>query len=68
MIKVTINNTIYMLENQCTVYEAIRSIEKLPKMGIAVAVNNDVIPSSQWASKKLTDGDKITIIKAFYGG
>jgi len=36
--------------------------------GIAVAVNNNIIPQSEWSSKPLNDNDKITIIKASQGG
>jgi sulfur carrier protein len=36
--------------------------------GIAVAVNNNVIPKTEWQQKALNDNDKITIIKATQGG
>lgn len=36
--------------------------------GIAVAVNNRVIPQSQWEEALLGDGDSILIITAAQGG
>jgi sulfur carrier protein len=36
--------------------------------GVAVAVNNTVIPKAQWASTKLKSNDHILIIKATQGG
>ncbi len=36
--------------------------------GIAIAVNNQVIPRSQWEAFLLAEGDKITIIRATQGG
>lgn len=36
--------------------------------GIAVAINNHVIPRTEWNNKILTENDKITIIKATQGG
>jgi len=36
--------------------------------GIAVAVNNHVIPKKKWEEHALDDGDKILIIKAAAGG
>lgn len=36
--------------------------------GIAVAVNNHVVPQSQWASTALQDQDSILIITATQGG
>jgi sulfur carrier protein len=36
--------------------------------GIAVAVNDAVIPQPSWHKKTLSDGDKIEIIHAVQGG
>lgn len=36
--------------------------------GIAVAVNDMVIPKSQWSNSHIEEGDKILIIKASQGG
>jgi len=36
--------------------------------GIAVAVNDNIVPDSQWASFALHDGDKILVVTAAQGG
>jgi sulfur carrier protein len=36
--------------------------------GIAVAVNNRVVPKSEWANMQLAANDKITVIRATQGG
>ena len=36
--------------------------------GVAVAINNSVIPKNEWSDKTLVEGDKILIIKASAGG
>ncbi len=36
--------------------------------GIAVAVNNAVVPKAEWQNKVLNENDKITIIRATQGG
>lgn len=36
--------------------------------GIAIAVNQQVIPRSQWDSYVLAENDRITIIRATQGG
>ena len=41
---------------------------KFPTTGIAIALNNEVVPATEWGKKVLADGDKLTVIKAFYGG
>ncbi len=40
----------------------------LPARGVAVAVNNRMIPRIEWAEQTLAESDKITIIKAACGG
>ena len=42
--------------------------QNLPATGIAVAVNNRMIPRAEWDSFALNDGDNILIIKAVCGG
>lgn len=41
---------------------------QLPARGVALAVNNRVIPRMNWADTAVTEGDKVTIIKAAFGG
>jgi len=36
--------------------------------GLALAINNTVIPKAQWAAHALTNGDRVLIIKATQGG
>lgn len=38
------------------------------RKGIAVAVNQSVVPSSLWADRELKDGDQIILIEATQGG
>ena len=65
---VYINNKDFSFEGEPSIAQAIKQVEGIPDTGIAIALNNDVIPASQWPLTKLSDGDRITIIKAFYGG
>lgn len=68
MITVNINNKLQKLPEGSSIAQALDTVEQLrSKQGIAVAVNMQVIPASQW-DRPLADGDSLTIIKAFYGG
>lgn len=40
----------------------------LPQVGVAVAVNNRMIPRAEWETRILEEGTKIVIIKAVCGG
>lgn len=42
--------------------------QNLPVTGIAVAVNQRMIPRAEWTSYALNEGDNILIIKAVCGG
>ena len=40
----------------------------LPETGVAVAVNNRMVPRTEWTSTALNEGDSVVIIKAACGG
>ena len=42
--------------------------QNLPEKGVAVAVDNEMIPRSQWETFRLEPSQRITILKAFCGG
>ena len=42
--------------------------QDLPATGIAIAVNNRMVPRSEWDSHTLHEDDSILIIKAVCGG
>lgn len=41
---------------------------KVREVGFAVAVNEEVIPKSEYDSRKLRDGDKVEIVQLVGGG
>ncbi|MCQ2159466.1 MAG: sulfur carrier protein ThiS [Bacteroidales bacterium] len=50
-----------------TVQELAQSLN-LPERGVALAINNAIVQRSQWAQTTLGEDDRITIIKAAFGG
>ncbi|MBD0823300.1 sulfur carrier protein ThiS [Aestuariibaculum marinum] len=42
--------------------------ENYPQIGIAVAINQQIISKTNWANQLLQDGDNILIIQATQGG
>ena len=42
--------------------------QELPVTGIAVAINQRMVPHAEWDSHALNEGDNILIIKAVCGG
>jgi sulfur carrier protein len=66
--KVFINNKDCVLQADANLISALEQNGILTQKGIAVAVNNAVIPKTEWQTKVLNENDKITIIKATQGG
>ena len=57
-VELTTGNTISTLATQ----------QDLPRHGLAIALNNRMIPRSQWAEQEIQNGDSLVIIKAACGG
>ncbi len=41
---------------------------RLDAKGVAIAVDNRIVPRGQWEATLLTEGSDIVIVKAFCGG
>ena len=65
--EVFINRRSVETEESTTLAELLAR-EGLPREGIAVAVNNKVVPHSEWPTASLQEGAKITVIRAVCGG
>ncbi|PIF44086.1 sulfur carrier protein [Chryseobacterium sp. 52] len=67
--ELTINHTTKTFEVLPDTLEALMAIEIPDKRkGIAVALNNRIIPMSAWAETFLKDKDSVLIITATQGG
>lgn len=64
--KLKVNNN--EVETGVTTLTQLSQELNLPAAGIAVAVNNCMIPRTEWDAHLLNEGDKIIIIKAVCGG
>ncbi|MGZ3865723.1 MAG: sulfur carrier protein ThiS [Bacteroidia bacterium] len=68
MTTVYVNNKSCALPKDATLFAALEQNGVHSQKGIAVAVNNAVVPRTEWQNKILNENDKITIIKATQGG
>lgn len=66
--EVFINEVTHNIECGTTITQLLSILENIPTSGVAIAINGSVISSTLWSEHKVNDGDKITIIRAFYGG
>ena len=65
--KVQVNNTEVEIDSASTLTQLITQLE-LPSQGIAVAINNKMIPHTEWECFLLQENDNLVIIKAACGG
>ena len=64
--KVTVNNK--EVETQAQNLLQLSQELNLPATGVALAVNQQMVPRDQWGAFNVADGQKIIIIKAVCGG
>lgn len=53
---------------QLTIRELLQELDVSMQRGVAVALNNSVVPQSQWDKHTLKSGDHIEVIRATQGG
>lgn len=65
--KLTVNNKETEVKDGCTV-AALAAQWALPEKGVAIAVNNKMIPRTEWAARVLQPNESLVVIKAACGG
>lgn len=55
-------------DTQCTDLAALAAELELPQKGVAVAINNRMVPRTEWQATALAENDNVVIIKAACGG
>lgn len=65
---VFVNDQVQDLKTHFTLIALLFQLSLDEQKGIAVAVNNSVVPKQNWSSHLLSEQDKVTIIRASQGG
>ena len=65
--QIRLNGELVQLETACSLEALLASQDQL-KAGVAVALNQQVIPRSQWAAIFLSDHDDVDLFRAIAGG
>lgn len=66
--EILLNDQIMLVHESCSVSELMATLQLDSTKGIAVAINNKVIPRVLWSQQNFEKGDKVLIIKATQGG
>ena len=69
MPRVIVNGEEKDLEKEITVMELLDLMDvKFREIGLAVAINEEVVPKSEYGTRKIKEGDKIEIVQLVGGG
>src|SRR3954447_517775 len=63
-----LNGEIVSLPDGATVADAIQASGATSQRGVAVALEGDVIPRSEWGTTQLAEGQKVEVLAAIQGG
>ena len=65
--KIYINQKEIEVQDNISVKELL-DMQQIAIEGTAIAIDNKRLPKNEWNDRILTDGNKITIIRATFGG
>lgn len=65
---IKVNGKTLPLESETNLERLLSELSLLQPHGIAVAVNNEVIPRKEWSGYPVRDGSSIEIVAAVAGG
>jgi sulfur carrier protein len=65
--RVDVNGVVRELAEAATVHGLVAELTP-ERRGVAVAVNGEVVPRSQWAAAILRAGDRVEVLTAAQGG
>jgi len=66
--EIKLNNQIKFFSEQCSIQQMLDEVIPEKQRGIAIAINNSVIPKINWHNQFLKHNDEVLIIKATQGG
>ncbi len=69
MLRVIVNGEEKEIERELTVMELLDLMDvKFREVGLAVAINEEVVPKSEYKTRKVKEGDRIEIVQLVGGG
>ncbi|OAT31456.1 sulfur carrier protein ThiS [Proteus myxofaciens] len=64
---ITVNDEKYSLDMPVTISQLLIQLEQ-PSIGVALAINETIIPRENWETYLINDGDTILLFQAIAGG
>ena len=66
--EIIIDKQVQYVQDSCSVRQLMELLFALPPKGLAVAINECVVPKAEWETCMLQSNDKLILIKATQGG
>lgn len=68
MMEIIVNGEHMQVETSISIIQLLQTLDIQIRNGIAIAVNEQIIPRSDWSSMSLYSQDQVIIIQATAGG
>ncbi len=69
MPRITVNGEDREVSDELTIMELLELMDvKFREVGLAVAVNDEVVPKSEYKTRRVKEGDKVEIVQLVGGG
>lgn len=65
---IRVNDAPHPLPAPATIADLVRSLGLADRKGVALAVNDTVVPRGAWPAHALAEGDRVLVIRATQGG
>ena len=66
--RIELNGSVIEIAPRATVADAVEASGAEARRGVAVAVEGEVVPRSEWESTLLRDGQQVDVLHAVQGG
>jgi sulfur carrier protein len=63
-----VNDQPRVLATGAQLADLLRDLGLAERKGVAIAINDEVVPRSTWPTRALADGERILVIQATQGG
>ncbi len=69
MPRITVNGEDREVSDELTIMELLELMDvKFREVGLAVAVNDEVVPKSEYKTRRVKEGDRVEIVQLVGGG
>jgi sulfur carrier protein len=65
---IRVNDQVRRVGPSATLLDLLRELALAERRGIAVAINDAVVPRSEWPARSLAESDRVLVIQAAQGG